>query len=392
MRSYSRKTRHSRGAPKRRLLSSILTRITTGAICASMLVLVGCQQQQTSDRDTVQIAGKAITVLDNPELTSYDKSETNTLVRLVDVRGLDWLSEEQIIIDRENRDFKPEHIEGSDWYPHNLYVHTLSTAAQVPLLPANENQGFALASPDRTRIFYKTFSLQSNTGQGHFLDLATGKTASFTEADAMDNQNGRWMDNESVVFATIDGKAYVADVGNDRPRLVADTAIPFPNNVAFLNERVYFTSLKGTLLTSPQENTVVTAQFTNVIWMVPSPDEQRLAIVRKLSNGGEMELIITDLEGNVLQAIAQDSQIYGTAWSPDGKKLAYAGITPSGTVRGVYVADTSTGLSNTLSLDVKFIADPLRWNPSSNRLMVTSTQPDEQKNRNQFITYLVRIS
>lgn len=392
MRSYSRKTRLSQGGLKRRLISSILTKVATGTICASLLLLIGCQQQETSNRDTLQIAGKAITVLDNPELTSYEKTETNTLVRLVDVRGLDWLSEEEIIIDRENHDFKPEHIEGSDWYPHNLYVHTLSTAAQVPLLPANENQGFALASPDRTRIFYKTFSLQSNTGQGHFLDLATGKTSSFTEADAMDNQNGRWMDNESVVYATIDGKAYVSDVGNATPRLVADTAVPFPGNVAFLNDSVYFTSLKGSLLTSKQDGKLASLQITNVIWMVPSPDEQRLAIVRKLGNGGEMELIITDLEGNVLQAIAQDSQIYGTAWSPDGKKLAYAGITTSGTVRGVYVADTTTGLSNTLSLDVKFIADPLRWNPSSNRLMVSATQPDEQKNRNQFITYLVRIS
>ncbi|WP_239618209.1 hypothetical protein [Cohnella mopanensis] len=364
---------------------------TKWVIIALMLLLYGCQQQGTTDKEELLIQGKAITVMDNPEQTSYDKTEIHALVRLNNVRGMDWLSENDILVDRENHDFTPEQAEGIEWYPHNLYVQSLSSPEQTPLLPANENQGSAQVSPDRSKIFYKTYSLQSNTGQGHILDIPSGQTTTFTDFDAMNLDNGRWIDNDSVVYATIDGKIYRADANRTTPTLLKNTEIPFANNIAYLNNQVIYSSLKGALITSPLNLKPELLPIDNVVWMVPSPDEQRLAIVRKIESN-ETELIITDLKGKVLQAIAQDSQIYGTAWSPDGNKLAYAGITSNGTVRGIYVADASTGLSTILSLDIKFIADPLRWNPTGNRLMVSATQPDEQQSRNRFVTYLVRIS
>ncbi|QMV40849.1 TolB family protein [Cohnella cholangitidis] len=362
-----------------------------GYVLALALLLSGCQQQGTTDKEELQIEGKTITVMDNREIASYEKTETHALVRLNDVRGMDWLSENELLIDKENRDFKPEQIEGSEWYPHNIYVHSLSSAVQTPLIPANENQGYAQASPDRTKIFYKTFSLQSNTGQGHILDIPSGRITTYTDIDAMTIDNGRWVDNDSIVYGTIDGKLYLADSARSSARMLVDTKIPFANNIAYLDDQVIYSSLKGDLMSNSLIDDPAAFKIDNVVWMVPSPDEQRLAIVRKISSG-EAELIITDMQGNVLQAIAQDTQIYGTAWSPDGNKLAYAGITSNGTVRGVYVADASTGLSSPLSLDIKFIADPLRWNPTGNRLMVSATQTDEQRNRNRFITYLVRIS
>ncbi|RKP56175.1 hypothetical protein D7Z26_05905 [Cohnella endophytica] len=365
----------------------------TRAIVASafLLIVLGCGQQDSNDREQVQSSsGNLITVMDNPEPASYGKSTVDSLVRLDDVRGMDWLGEDEILIDRENRDFKPEFAEGAEWYPHNMYVYSLTTKTQAPLHAADENQGYAQVSPDRTKVFYKTFSLQSNTGKGYIFDFATGKPVSFTGPDAMDVQNGRWADNDSVVYSTIEGEILRARYGNAVPESLLGKSFPFATNIALLNGRLYFSSLRGQMMTmalngKPEDFT------TNVVWMVPSPDEQRLAIVRKLKSGA-MELDTTDLQGNILQAIAQDAQIYGSAWSPDGNKLAYAAITTNGTVRGIYVADTTTGLSSALSLDVKFIADTLHWSPTGNRLMVSSTQPDEQQSRNKFVTYLARVT
>ncbi|WP_256759837.1 hypothetical protein [Cohnella sp. WQ 127256] len=368
-----------------------LNKFTSWIGLVFLLFLVGCQQQEVTNREENRASDKYITVMDNPEKTTYEKSVVDSIVRLDDVRGMDWLSEEKIIIDRENHNYLPEKAEGSEWYPHNLYTYSLLTNVQTPLHPANENQGYAQVSPDRTKVFYKTYSLQSNTGKGLTYDITTGKATAFTDTDAMDIQNGRWVDNDSIVYATIDGTIYTADAGNSSPRKLLDSANPFTSNIAYMNDHLFFTSLKGALMTSTLEGEPDILPISNVVWMVPSPDEQRLAIVRKVKSGA-MELLITDLQGTILQAIAQDSQIYGTSWSPDGNKLAYAAITPNGTVRGIYVADASTGIPSALSVDIKFIADPLNWSPTGNRLMVSATQPDEQQSRNRFMTYLVRVS
>ncbi|TFE27891.1 PD40 domain-containing protein [Cohnella luojiensis] len=358
-----------------------------------LLTLVGCQLQDTVVGDRNETPNnKRITVIENPERTTYEESVVDALVRLDDVRGLDWLDEEEIIVDKENRDFgTPEKADGLDWYPHNIYVQSLESGVQTPLLQANEHQGYAQVNPDRTQIFYKTFFLQSNTGKGYLYDIPSRKAQSFTDIDAMDVQNGRWVDNESVVYATIDGKIYLASMGSSAPRLLLDSQIPFVTNLAYMNGRLYYSSLKGSLYVKESEEKPQILPISNVVWMVPSPDEQRLAIVRRIKSG-DMELLITDLKGETLFAIAQDSQIFGTAWSPDGNKLAYAGITSNGTARGIYVSNSSTGLSAPLTVDVKFIADPLRWSPTGTRLMVSSTQPDDQSRLNRYVTYLVRVS
>ena len=358
---------------------------------ASMLLLTGCGSQWGTSREEIEIAGQTITVLDNPEQASYEKTEINQFVRLDNVRGTDWLSDEKLLVDRENRDRKPERAEGATWYPRNVYVHELSTGLETAIAASDSNQGYALASPDKTKVFYKSFSLQSHTGQGIVANLATGQSAAFTDEDAIAVDNGRWVDNDSLVYATIQGDIFEWNTDRGRPNLLLESGEMFPGNPALLGDRLFYTTLQGALMIQSPNESVRVESSSDVVWMVPSPDEQRLAVVSRF-RGGKMELTVTDLQGNVLHAIAQDTQIYGLAWSPDGNRLAYAGITPNGTVHGIYVADASTGQSVPLSLDIKFIADPLRWNPSGNRLMVTSTLPDEQQDRNRFVTYLVKAS
>ena len=366
-------------------------KVASGILVASLLFLTGCQPHWGSNRDQVEAGGKTITVLDNPEATAYRRTEVDALVRLDNIRGSDWLSDDELLIARENLDMEPEDVEGADWYPSNVYVHVLSTGLETPIHASGENQGFAVASPDKTKVFYKTFFLQSNTAKGNLLDLSTRSNLAFTEEDAITIDNGSWIDNDSLVYSTIDGTFYQFGTTDEAPRRLLDTDEMFPSNIFQIGSLIYYTTLKGMLMKISSEGAASIEGVSNVLWMLPSPDEQRLALVRRIKSG-DMELLITDLQGKKLHAIAQDSQIYGIAWSPDGTKLAYSGITPNGTVRGIYVADASTGTSSPLSLDIKFIADPLRWNPSGNRLMVSTTLPDDNRNRNRSVTYLVRVS
>ncbi|MFC4596997.1 hypothetical protein [Cohnella hongkongensis] len=357
---------------------------------ASLLLLSGCGLQWNSDREQIEVSGQTITVLDNPEPSSYERTEMDELVRLDDVRGTDWLSDDRLLIDRENREMKPRRAEGASEYPRNVYVHELSTGAETPIAASAGHQGYAWVSPDRTKVFYKSYFPQAGTAKGYVADLAAGWTTAFTGNDEIAVDNGRWIDNESILYANLQGEIYEWRADGPAQRLLSNSGEKFPGNLALVGDRLMYTTLSGELVQlSPDEKTLIQVRGS-VVWMVPSPDEQRLAIVSRIRSG-DMELVITDLKGNVLHAIAQDSQLYGLAWSPDGIRLAYAGITPNGTVRGIYVADAATGLSASLSLDIRFIADPLRWNPSGNRLMVTSALPDEHRNRNRFVTYLIRV-
>ncbi|MFC4304844.1 TolB family protein [Cohnella boryungensis] len=367
------------------------SKFAAGIVAAVLIFLAGCQPQWSSNRNQVEAGGKTITVLDNPEAIAYPKTEVDALVRLDNVRGSDWLSDDELLVARENRDMKPEHVEGADWYPSNVYVHVLSTGQETPIHASEENQGFAVASPDKTKVFYKTFYLQSNTGRGNLLDLSSRSNLAFTKEDAITIDNGSWIDNDSLIYSTIDGTFYEMGTSDETPRRLLDTDEMFPGNLFRIGSLFYYTTLEGKLMSSSSDGSSAIDGVSNVVWMLPSPDEQRLALVRRIKSGN-MELLITDLQGNTLHAIAQDSQIYGMAWSPDGTKLAYSGITPNGTVRGIYIADVSAGTSSPLSLDIKFISDPLRWNPSGNRLMVSSTLPDDDRNRNRSVTYLVRVS
>jgi TolB protein len=125
-----------------------------------------------------------------------------------------------------------------------------------------------------------------------------------------------------------------------------------------------------------------------MLFDVPSPDGSLLGLVLR-NKPGEMTLSVTDADGRGSKEIMKGSQIFGVSWSPDGKRLAFADIAQSGTAKGIYFADVSTGQSSALSVDVKFVADPPRWNPSGDRLMVTASSPGEDGGKPAVTTYLV---
>lgn len=361
--------------------------IGIGILAAALLFTAGCQPRNGAG---------SITVIENPESAKYDEASIHALVQLDDMRGMDWASDDQIVVERDNPAIALDPDAGSA-HPRNLYLRTLSDGSETPLQPGKEHQGYARLSPDRSKLFYKTYDWQSNTGQGFILDMAGRTAVSFTEKDELDLQSGLWVDNHTILYAKIDGEVRVVDTDLQEPEPLYSTGFPFVHNLALLGDRLYYGSWKGQLMSVTLGAGAKAALLRkDAEWMVPSPDEQRLAVVRRLG-GGARELVLTDLEGRAVRPIARaDAQFFGVAWSPDGTKIAYARISDKGTVLGIDVADTTTGRPSsgkvaTLPVDVKFIADTLQWNPSGNRLMVTATVPDTGRGLNRFVTYLVRV-
>lgn len=336
-----------------------------------------------------------VTVIDNPQPPSYEETPATELVRIDDARGTDWLSDKAIIVDKENPDPKTIEAEGQEWSPRNLYVRTIDGGQEKPLVPgeAAKYQGYGLVSPNRTYLFYKTYDLASSTGQGHVLQMASGRTSSFTGVDEIELMSGAWADSRSIVYADLEGTIYrvtVDDTGGISQEKLLETHSPFLSSVVLAGNRLYYTTGKGIVIRYDLQTKDMRKFANKGVWLSASGDGTKLALVRRDGKGG-MELTVGNADGASFRTIGRGFQVFGMSWSPDGKRLAYATITTNGTTKGVYVVDVDTGKTTEVQTDVKFIADPIRWSPSGERIMVTSTIPDEKRGVNRFVTYLVAV-
>ncbi|TJY42315.1 hypothetical protein E5161_09960 [Cohnella pontilimi] len=328
-----------------------------------------------------------ITILPNPENTSYGTTTVEPLVRIEGVRGSEWLSDDLLVVSKENPDGQPVTVEGTEYRPLNLYAHTVSTGEEEALSPGPENQGYALANPGRRLIFYKTFDWQSNTGTGYVMDLQTRKSVRITEKDELELTNGVWLDERTILYSSMDGRLIsVSADGMDRKQW-PDPKASMLGNLSAQGGKIYYTTPPGLLLASDIGSGERNVVGKNVVWAAPSAAGEKLGIVNRIKSG-TMELYVTDADGGNRRSIAQDNQIFGVAWNEAGDRLAYSAIEPSGTTKGVYVADPLAGTSVTLPIDIKYIADAPRWSPSGDRLMITDTLIGNDRSKPAFVTYL----
>jgi hypothetical protein len=63
---------------------------------------------------------------------------------------------------------------------------------------------------------------------------------------------------------------YLADVESHVHKKLLDTPIPSVNDVAYMNKKLYYTTLKGNLYSGPLDKKPVASSLDKVVWMVPS--------------------------------------------------------------------------------------------------------------------------
>ncbi|WP_276354109.1 TolB family protein [Cohnella caldifontis] len=351
-----------------------------------VLFTAGCGHAGNGE-DAAAPAYAPVVVLDNPESASFGASEAQPLVRLDGVRGADWLTDDLLLVSKENPNGQPTAEEGTEYRPLNLYARNLATGEDTALAPGPDNQGFAVASPDRSRIFYKTFDLQSTVGTGYVMDLKTRRSIRVTQRDELELTSGVWLDDRTILYAAMDGRLVLVSADGTEKKSWSDPEVPRIGNLSAAGGKVIYSAPYGVLFSYDPETGKRTVVGKNAVWASPSADGKKLAVVRKI-RGGSMELSVADADGGNRAAIAQDAQIFGLAWTPAGERLAYAGIEPSGKTRGVYVSDIAKGTTAALPIDANFIADAPRWSPSGDRLMVTAAVVRGDGGKPSFVTYL----
>ncbi|MNN17310.1 translocation protein TolB [compost metagenome] len=353
----------------------------------ALVLTTACSSGNTESRQVVDKSGTQITVMDNTSESVYTKLKLEGIDKVEGVRGMDWVSEDVIAVDKENRNLTPQMIEGTERYPHNLYLHNLSSGEETALQEGDKNYGSAQLSPDKKHILYK--EAEDVVGLGYIMNLGTGASVKVDEAPFR-LEEGEWTDDGHVIFPSMDGTVYRADVQGVK-ETVMKPGEAYVHEVGQSGNIIYYVTGEDMQLSAYDTETKQTKVLKkSVAWVIPSPDGSKLAIVKR-TKPGEMVLVLCDSEGNEQSELASGQQVFGTSWSPDGSKLAYSLIAenPADDQNGVFITTLETGEQTPLLGDIE-IADQLRWSPSGKKLLASSAVLKD--NAFQITTYVIRLS
>ncbi|MDQ0196531.1 hypothetical protein [Paenibacillus wynnii] len=351
----------------------------------SLLSIAACGSGDAETRTVVEKSGQKITVMDNASESVYTQLKLEGIDKLDGVRGMDWLNDDTLVVDKENTQMTAVTVEGEKRYPHNFYLRNLSTGKEQPLKESEQSLGFALLSPDKKNVFYK--ETYEATGIGYIMNLETGVTVKTGDAEFMTTE-GEWSDNEHVIFPNMEGDILKVDL-NGKSELAVDTGVTYVHNVVQSGSKIYYVAHEDSQLiaydTDSKQSKVIKKE---VMWVIPSPDGSRLAIVKRTAPT-EMTLFLCDDEGNEQSALASGTQVFGTSWSPDGSKLAYTTTAENGNENRLFITEVETGEQTPISNDMQ-ASDKLRWSPSGKKLLTSTAVLKD--NTYQFIAYVITLS
>lgn len=342
---------------KNKLFCSISIATTT------VFLLTGCGLEHQINSSVIEKNNKTITVLTKNEEVVTNSLALKKIDRYEGIRGTDWLNENTILIEQKNTDLpKTKVTEDRQLDRHiNLFTYDLRTKKSKVISGEEYDQVGAIISPDKKHIFYKQ-STDGTTGTGYIIDINSKKKVKVSAVDKIlaVSSEGRWINNNEIIYPTIDHQMYTADVKGKVVKIDPNT------------DAVY--ALKKKL------------GGIKVEWVIPSPNKKKFAVVKKISKT-KRELFITDANGKKTVTLAKGTQIFGSSWSPDSKTLAFSVVSEDKGERGLFVIDVNTKKITQLSTDLDDISGPITWSPSGKKLLVSKVIV--KNNKNQFVTYVL---
>ncbi|CAH2214550.1 TolB family protein [Tepidibacter aestuarii] len=343
-----------------------------------MVSVVGCISK------TEEEPKKNITVLENKNETVYNEVALKKIDQYEGVRISDWLNEDTIIMTKDNKNLKTIQTESGDMYPQNLHLYELNNKNEKLLVGEDYHHSNGIFSPDKKHIFY--VQALETFGTGFIVDAEGKNKVKVTQNEGISFGEGRWVDNNQVIFATNNRKVCLADVNGKVTELLTSSDGQFIDKPIKIGSKVYYLSAWNLMVFDM--DTKETKQLQEGIWdIVLSPDKTQFMMVKNL--GEKRQLMLTDLEGNEKYTLAEGTQIFGTSWSPDQSKVAYTIMTMENGQKGLFIADIKTKKITQISADIDQIADQIKWSPSSKKLAVSSVKRKE--NKNTCVTYVTTL-
>lgn len=346
-------------------------------------VLAGCSQAKTeANREIIQKPHQQITVIDTAADGKADSREIQVeqIEKLKDVFGRTWLSDHEIILNRDNV----------------LMIRDLNSKAERRLTGKGDaGQYLAVISPDGKHVIFTGGNPKDKYDiEGHILDIATGKITNVQKLSIQSEIS--WADNEHVIVGTDEGQINLIDLQGKRTNLKFEDPEPpaVPNFVKKVGERIYYLGeqkgypvLKMFTLTQPKVKTIIDG--TNVFNI--SPDGKTIAVEkREWNTTKDAELQLIDADGKKLGTVGKGTLLGRGSWSPDGTKIAFSIYTEGEQgMKGLYIFDQTTGKTTPLSTEIQAYDSPAVWSPDGKSLMMYQTFNEGEKSYD--ITYVIHL-
>lgn len=334
-------------------------------LLCTILFISGCGLQNQKDNIVIENKHKKITVLTKNEEVVTNDLALKKINRYERIRGTDWLDENTILIEQKNTSLPKSAMtdNGQPTYHINLYAYDVRSNKSKALVSEERDQVGAVISPDKKHIFFKVTE-DGNTGTGYIMNHDGSNKVKVSEPDTIFAipTEGRWIDNSHLIYSTLFQQTYSTDLNGHVNKIDSNS------DIINIIRKMYGDQ--------------------KVEWVIPSPNQKKFAIVRKITPT-KRELFITDANGRKTVSLAKGTQIFGSGWSPNSKTLAFSVISEDKGERGLFVIDVKTREITQLSTDLDEIAGPITWSPSGKKLLVSTVI--EKKNKNEFVAYVLTL-
>ncbi|MCQ4085348.1 hypothetical protein [Saccharibacillus sp. JS10] len=353
----------------KRIAAATILILLAGCSSPSEGTVVVSNASNAQNQEQTSPSASNITVTENTNESVYADLKLDDIQQIKGVRGQDWLSEKQVIVNRQEANGEPIEFSDGQTLPQGLYIHNIADGKETEIVADNTLWGGAKLSPDKKHLFYlEVFEM---TGIGHIMDLETGKSVQIAGGKEI-LIDGAWLDNEHLVYGNIEGQLFQSDLsGKSQQLLDLADAGKRANGIQAVGDTIYYTGLNEQEVFAYDTSTKNLDRFgKNIEWVIPAPDGSQLALVKR-DEQNERTLMLTDLAGNEKKTLTRATQIFGTSWSPDGKRLAYTVTSPTDKGQdGFYISDATTGEAFMISSDLADAGDIMKWSPSGTEIMV----------------------
>lgn len=322
---------------------------------------------------------------------TFGWAKTAQIGRFEGVRGLEWVSEQEIGF---SRTVKAEESRGR--YETTRGVLSIRNGEIRDTQPWGWNDT-RFVSPDGKHAYTV---LRRSEGENLYAkhvieELATGRNVSVSAENVAGT--GLWLDNESYLLIPGIGEGPAQKIG------LNGTATPLPalsekilqNPEKFQSsghfrksgDRIYYLERNGPgtvhrlnyFSIKDLEQPVVTSVDIDddVTRYEISPDGNKIAIVKFVSSNGnsEYELVLADRDGAEAAGgpIWKSRSLFELSWSPDSSKLALSGRSAPDSADRTMIVDVAAG-GIEQAFECKRSTGPALWSPSGNKLMITADE------------------
>ncbi|WP_346938475.1 hypothetical protein [uncultured Clostridium sp.] len=365
-------------------------------VCVSASVTVFAKEQPEGQKVIKQGSKKIYVEKDTKNILADNvtASKINTYEGLI---GYDWLSENEILVSKENKELDPIKNNLGEFKVQNLYSYDLNSKKEKSIADKSKSQSYAISSPDKKHAFYVNDFEKENIG--YITDSEGNIKVKINEPhmDMADLTQAQWINNEELIMpymnikgfyiVKIDGTSSKIENVEKEQMAIGDTSNfhseALTNGMCIINpvmvgDKIYYRTQQNEekKMKVYDIKTKETKEFINeqVFNFKLSPDKKNF-IMEVIQKDKESDaLIATDLNGENMQTLAQ-GYIFGESWSPDGTKVAY--ISNKMESEGVYVVDVKTGEKSLVSKGEYYV--PVAWSPSGKKIMVHATEQKDGK-------------